>query len=196
MPGRRVTPDHINERRSYPCEERQPSSGSRRPRSSSRRAADAQAARPRPGRRPRGRAGVRCRAASASSAAAPPDFAPFARTWAGHDESLVIHANGQFLLTVWNSGDPASSSGNLTSTPGDEAIGEATQATAEPPVPKGGRIIISLDAQTDSVSVSAVNFDSETVRNVSFCGPEAPPATAEPNQAGRGPCWAVLGASP
>jgi hypothetical protein len=114
--------------------------------------------------------------ASASSAAAPPDFAPFARAWAGHDESLVIHANGQFLLTVWNSGDPASSSGNLTSTPGDEAIGEATQATAEPPVPKGERIIISLDAQTDSVSVSAVNFDSETVRNVSFCGPQAPPS--------------------
>lgn len=112
----------------------------------------------------------------ASSAAAPPDFAPFARTWAGHDESLVIHANGQFLLTVWNSGDPASSSGNLTSTPGDEAIGEVTQATAEPPVPKGGRIVISLDAQTDSVSVSAVNFDSETVHNVSFCGPEAPPS--------------------
>jgi hypothetical protein len=114
--------------------------------------------------------------ASASSAAAPPDFAPFARTWAGHDESLVIHANGQFLLTVWNSGDPASSSGNLTSTPGDEAVGEVTQATVEPPVPKGGRIIISLDAQTDSVSVSAVNFDSETVHNVSFCGPEAPPS--------------------
>jgi hypothetical protein len=113
--------------------------------------------------------------ASASSAS-PPDFSPFARTWAGHDESLVIHANGQFFLTVYNGGAPSSSSGQLTSTPGDEAIGEVTQATAEPPVPKGGRIVISLDAQTDSVSVGAVNFDSETVHNVSFCGPEAPPS--------------------
>jgi hypothetical protein len=25
------------------------------------------------------------------------------------------------------------------------------------------------------VSVSAVNFDSETVNNIRFCGPEAPP---------------------
>jgi hypothetical protein len=113
--------------------------------------------------------------ASASAALAPPDFAPYARTWGGHDERLVIHANGQFLLTVWNSGSPASSSGKLTSTPGDEAVGDVTGTTADAPAPKG-RIVITLDAQTDSVSVGAVNFDSVTVRNVRFCGPEAPPS--------------------
>jgi hypothetical protein len=117
---------------------------------------------------------VRPTQASASAASPKPDFAPYARTWAGHDRTLVIHANGQFLLTVWNSGDPATSSGQLTSTPGDEAIGETTKTTADAPARKG-RIVISLDAQTDSVSVSAVNFDSETVNNVTFCGPEAPP---------------------
>lgn len=112
--------------------------------------------------------------ASASASLAPPDFAPYARTWAGHDESLVIHTNGQFLLTVWNGGSPASSSGKLTSTSGNEAVGEVTGTTADAPAPKG-RIVVSLDAQTDSVSVGAVNFDSVTVRNVRFCGPEAPP---------------------
>lgn len=113
--------------------------------------------------------------ASAPAAVAPPDFAPYARAWSGHDESLVIHANGQFLLTVWNSGYPASSSGQLTSTSGDEAVGKVTGTTANAPAPRG-RIVISLDAQTDSVSVGAVNFDSVTVRNVKFCGPEAPPS--------------------
>ena len=117
---------------------------------------------------------VRPTQASASAASPKPDFAPYARTWAGHDERLVIHANGQFLLTVWNSGDPASSSGQLTSTSGDEAVGQVTGTTADAPAAKG-RIVISLDAQTDSVSVDAVSFDSVAVRNVRFCGPEAPP---------------------
>ena len=110
-----------------------------------------------------------------ASASSPPNFAAYARTWAGHDERLVIHANGQFLLTVWNAGAPASSSGQLSSVSGDEAVGEVTQTTADAPAPKG-RIVISLDAQTDSVTVDAVRFDSVTVSAVRFCGPYAPPS--------------------
>ena len=113
--------------------------------------------------------------ASASSAPSSPNLAAYARTWAGHDERLVIHANGQFLLTVWNAGAPASSSGQLSSASGDEAVGEVTQTTADAPAPKG-RIVVSLDAQTDSVTVDAVRFDSVTVHAVRFCGPYAPPS--------------------
>jgi hypothetical protein len=113
--------------------------------------------------------------ASASSAPSPPNFAAYARTWAGHDERLVIHANGQFLLTVWNAGFPASSSGQLSSVSGGDAVGEVTQTTAQAPAPKG-RIVISLDTQTDSVTVNAVRFGSATVNAVSFCGPYAPPS--------------------
>jgi hypothetical protein len=58
---------------------------------------------------------------------------------------------------------------------GDEAVGEVTQTTADAPAPKG-RIVISLDPQTDSVTVDAVRFDSATVHAVSFCGPYAPPS--------------------
>lgn len=138
-------------------------------------------------------ASVGCGSAVASSPAGPttltvspspsasPTFTVFVGYWYGHGSYLDIHSDGSFTLSARTyrtcgqdpppcdtfsgntitAGDVAT--GKLTSVSGEVATGEVTHTTDSADTPDG-RITMTLDPTTDTISA----------RNVSFCGPGAP----------------------
>jgi hypothetical protein len=110
-----------------------------------------------------------------------PAFTAFAGQWYGHGSYLVIRPDGGFAMTMRTyrfcgqdpppcdkfsgntitAGDVAT--GKLTSVSGEVATGEVTHTTDQAQSPTG-RITMTLDPATDTISAG----------NVSFCGPSAP----------------------
>lgn len=119
-----------------------------------------------------------------SSATTSPSFAAFAGHWSGHDSYLDVRSDGGFTLgartfrvcgqdpppcDTWSGNtitDGDIATGRLTSLTGEIATGEVTRTT-DPADSPAGKITMTLDPATDTLSAS----------NVSFCGPSAPSGT-------------------
>ncbi len=117
----------------------------------------------------------------APESSGPLSFATFAGIWSRHSGKLVIRDNGQFTISLrtyrWCSQNPPPcdsisgiairdgdyASGHLSSVSGKSATGQVTQTTDQADTPKG-RILITLNTQTDIVFAN----------NVNFCGPSSP----------------------
>jgi hypothetical protein len=118
------------------------------------------------------------------SPSASPMFTAFAGQWYGHDSYLLIRSNGDFTMgartfrTCGQDPPPCDTLSGNTITDGNVASGQLTSVSGEVATGTVTRTTDSADSPTGPVTMTLdLADDTISVRNVSFCGPNAPSGT-------------------
>lgn len=119
--------------------------------------------------------------AASPSPSASPTFTAFAGQWSGHDSYLVIRSNGGFTMgartfrTCGQDPPPCDTFSGNTIIDGDVATGQLTSVSGEVATGDVTHTIDSADSPTGPITMTLdLATDTISVRNVSFCGPNAP----------------------